>query len=161
MYPRDLGAVQADPAHQASLAEGHGVDVLPQRGGVQGGGHALVDEDKRGAAPERPAVSALWRGGFFGWVIVSRGFTPGDDRTEAEVISAAMMAAGVPADIILTEAAATNTGENVAFSLPILEARIGVKSSGSVISLGKHSTSVRYLMRLQRYWPDVRKRSCR
>jgi uncharacterized SAM-binding protein YcdF (DUF218 family) len=68
-----------------------------------------------------------------------------------------MIAAGVPADVILTEHRAANTGENVIFSLPILEARIGLANIGSLIALGKTATSVRYLMTLQRHWPQVRK----
>jgi len=83
--------------------------------------------------------------------------TPGDDRTEAEVIATAMLARGIPADIVLTEDGATNTGENVVLSLPILEARIGLRNIDSVIALGKHCTSIRYLMTLERHWPDVRK----
>jgi len=103
------------------------------------------------------AISDLWRRGFFKWTIVSGGLTPGDDRTEAEVISTAIMARGVPGDVILTERSATNTGENVVLSLPILEKGIGLQNIESVIALGKHCTSIRYLMTLQRYWPEVRK----
>ena len=58
---------------------------------------------------------------------------------------------------ILTEHRATNTGENVIFSLPILEARLGLANIHSLIALGKATTSVRYLMTLHRHWPQVRK----
>ena len=55
----------------------------------------------------------LWREGFFRWAIVSGGVTPGSDRSECEIIAGAMVARGVPADIILREDCAMNTGENV------------------------------------------------
>jgi uncharacterized SAM-binding protein YcdF (DUF218 family) len=102
-------------------------------------------------------IARLWRDGYFRWVLVSGGPTLGDPVDEASVISRAMIAAGVPAEIILTEHAATNTGENVIFSLPILEARLGLANVRSLIALGKVCTSIRYLMTLERHWPQVRK----
>jgi hypothetical protein len=45
----------------------------------------------------------------------------------------------------------------VIFSLPIIDAAVGRESIGSLIAVGKHCTSVRYLMTLQRHWPEVRK----
>ena len=65
----------------------------------------------------------LWREGYFRWAIVSGGVTPGSDLSECEIIAGAMVARGVPADIILREDRAMNTGENVIFSLPIIDAR--------------------------------------
>lgn len=103
------------------------------------------------------AIAELWREGYFKLAMVSGGLTPGDARTEAEVISAGMRQCGVPSEIILTEQRAANTGENVIFSLPIIDARIDRREIKSVIALGKHCTSVRYLMTLQRHWPEVRK----
>lgn len=112
---------------------------------------------RHGVAEFIDAIVDLWERGFFRRAIVSGGLTPGDDRTEAEVISSAMVARGVPASVILTEHQASNTGENVIFSLPIIDAEIGRAKVGSVIALGKHCTSIRYLMTLQRHWPEVRK----
>ena len=37
-----------------------------------------------------------------------------------------MVAGGIPAERILEEHRATNTGENVIFSLPVLEAALGL-----------------------------------
>ncbi|NEV03187.1 YdcF family protein, partial [Bradyrhizobium sp. UFLA 03-164] len=42
-----------------------------------------------------------------------------DHRSECEIIKAAMVARGVPAERILEEHRAQNTGENVIFSLPV------------------------------------------
>ena len=68
----------------------------------------------------------LWREGYFRWAIVSGGITPGSELSECEIITAAMIARGVPADIILREDRAMNTGENVIFSLPIIDAALGL-----------------------------------
>lgn len=103
------------------------------------------------------AAADLWRRGYFRHAIVSGGLTPGDVLDEATVLSRLMIEAGVPPEVILTEHAATNTGENVILSLPILEARIGLANIRSLIALGKVCTSIRYLMTLERHWPQVRK----
>ena len=112
---------------------------------------------RHGVAEFIDTAADLWRRGYFKTALVSGGPTPGDDRTEAEVISEGLRAAGVPEEVILTEHAATNTGENVIFSLPIIDSHLGRANIRSVIALGKHSTSVRYLMTLERHWPQVRK----
>jgi uncharacterized SAM-binding protein YcdF (DUF218 family) len=99
----------------------------------------------------------LWRDGFAGWAIVSGGVTPGDDRSECAVIKAAMVARGVPAKRILEEHRAQNTGENVIFSLPVIDAALGLGKVRSVICLGNTWTARRYPMTLQRHWPEVEK----
>jgi uncharacterized SAM-binding protein YcdF (DUF218 family) len=99
----------------------------------------------------------LWREGFFRWSIVSGGVTPGPELSECEIIRDAMIARGIPRDRILEEHRATNTGENVIFSLPIIEAALGLKNIRSVICLGNTWTARRYPMTLQRHWPEVEK----
>jgi uncharacterized SAM-binding protein YcdF (DUF218 family) len=99
----------------------------------------------------------LWREGLFRWSIVSGGVTPGSDRSECEIIKAAMVERGVPPERILEEHRATNTGENVIFSLPIIEAALGLKNIRSVICLGNSWTARRYPMTLHRHWPEVEK----
>jgi uncharacterized SAM-binding protein YcdF (DUF218 family) len=57
------------------------------------------------------------------WLIVSGGvLVPGTHMTEAEWFCDQLVAQGVPADRILLESRATNTAENAAFALPIIEA---------------------------------------
>lgn len=68
-----------------------------------------------------------------------------------------LVARGVSKGCLTLEERATNTGENVEFSLPILEAEFGLRNVSSVIAIGKFRTSRRYLMTLQRHWPEVRK----
>ena len=43
----------------------------------------------------------LWREGYFRWSIVSGGITPGSKRSECDIIADAMIARGIPAEIIL------------------------------------------------------------
>lgn len=99
----------------------------------------------------------LWREGLFRWSIVSGGVTPGSTRSECEIIKSAMAARGVPPERILEEHRAMNTGENVIFSLPVIDAALGLANIGSVICLGNTWTGRRYPMTLHRHWPEVEK----
>ena len=102
-------------------------------------------------------AARLWREGLFRWSIVSGGVTPGSEQSECMIIKAAMVAAGIPADRILEEHRAMNTGENVIFSLPIIDAALGLHNIRSVICLGNTWTARRYPMTLHRHWPEVTK----
>lgn len=99
----------------------------------------------------------LWREGFFRWSIVSGGVTPGSQLSECEIIKPAMVARGIPPEQILEERRSTNTGENVIFSLPIVETALGLANIRSVICLGNTWTARRYAMTLHRHWPEVEK----
>jgi len=99
----------------------------------------------------------LWREGLFRRAIVSGGVTSGSELSECAVIKPLMVAGGVPANLILEEHRALNTGENVMFSLPIIDAKIGLKNIRSVICLGNTWTGRRYAMTLHRHWPEVEK----
>jgi len=99
----------------------------------------------------------LWREGYFRWSIVSGGITPGSERSECDIIAGAMIARGIPAAMILREDRAMNTGENVIFSLPVIDAAIGLANIRSVICLGNTWTARRYPMTLHRHWPQVEK----
>jgi uncharacterized SAM-binding protein YcdF (DUF218 family) len=103
------------------------------------------------------AAFRLWREGFFRWSIVSGGVTPGSNLSECEIIKGAMVARGIPGEFILEEHRSTNTGENVIFSLPIIDAALGLKNIRSVICLGNTWTARRYPMTLHRHWPEVEK----
>ncbi|MBR0754545.1 YdcF family protein [Bradyrhizobium jicamae] len=111
-----------------------------------------VDVDERVDAAVR-----LWRDRMFRWAIVSGGVTPGSDRSECDIIKAAMVARGIPPELILEEHRATNTGENVIFSLPVIDAALGRDTVRSVICLGNTWTARRYPMTLHRHWPEVEK----
>lgn len=117
----------------------------------------FVFGQRRGVPQLIAAAVDLWRGGFWCHAIVSGGATQGDPRTECAVIKQGMVAGGVPAGRILEEHAATNTGENVTLSLPVIDAALGRANVKSVICLGKVCTARRYPMTLQRHWPEVEK----
>lgn len=102
-------------------------------------------------------AARLWREGYFRWSIVSGGVTPGSEQSECSIIKAAMAAAGIPADRILEEHRAMNTGENVILSLPIIATALGLHNVRSVICLGNTWTARRYPMTLHRHWPEVEK----
>jgi uncharacterized SAM-binding protein YcdF (DUF218 family) len=102
----------------------------------------------------------LWREEMFRWSIVSGGVTAGSHLTECAIIKAAMVARGIPAELILEEHRSTNTGENVIFSLPVLEAAFGLRNIKSLICLGNSWTARRYAMTLHRHWPEVEKMLC-
>jgi uncharacterized SAM-binding protein YcdF (DUF218 family) len=112
---------------------------------------------REGVAEFVDAIVKLWRGGFCRHILISGGPTWNNDDAEAFVLRRAVVAAGVPDNIILIEPQATNTGENVLFSLPVIDEQIGLRNIRSVIALGKVCTSVRYLMTLQKHWPEVDK----
>ena len=99
----------------------------------------------------------LWRAGYFRWSIVSGGVTPGSELSECAIIKQAMVDCGIPPERILEEHRATNTGENVIFSLPIIDAALGLSNIHSVICLGNTWTARRYAMTLHRHWPEVEK----
>jgi uncharacterized SAM-binding protein YcdF (DUF218 family) len=117
----------------------------------------FVFGSREGVLARVDAAARLWRDGFFRWAIVSGGITPGSHMSECAVIKAAMVAAGIPSGVILEEHAATNTGENVMLSLPIIDAAIGLANIRRVICLGNAWTSRRYPMTLHRHWPEVEK----
>jgi uncharacterized SAM-binding protein YcdF (DUF218 family) len=117
----------------------------------------FVFGQRRGEAEIVHAAVDLWRRGLFRRAIVSGGATQGNPRTECSIIKEGMVAGGVPADLILEEHRATNTGENVLFGLPVIDAALGRQNIKSVICLGKICTARRYPMTLQRHWPEVEK----
>jgi uncharacterized SAM-binding protein YcdF (DUF218 family) len=99
----------------------------------------------------------LWRDGLFRMAIVSGGMTAGSRSSECAVIKPLMAQGGIPAGRILEEHRATNTGENVTFSLPVIDAAIGLNKIRRVICLGNTWTGRRYAMTLHRHWPEVEK----
>ncbi|MGI4857543.1 MAG: YdcF family protein [Janthinobacterium lividum] len=103
------------------------------------------------------AIETLWRGGFFRYLLISGGMTDGAEDTEAATMFRMSTLPDLRPECVILEEKALNTGENVVFSLPLLEQGIGLKNIRSVIALGKHCASARYLMTLERHWPEVEK----
>ena len=112
---------------------------------------------RRGVRETVDAAVELWRRGLWRHAIVSGGLTTPGSLSECDMIRGAMVEAGVPAHLILEEHRATNTGENVIFSLPVIDAALGRANVKSLICLGKVCTGRRYPMTVQRHWPEVTK----
>lgn len=110
-----------------------------------------------GVAERVDVAHRLWRDGYCEWFVVSGGPTLGIAESECVVIAGALIALGVPAERIIEEHRAMNTGENVIYSLPLIDARIGLKNVSSVICLGNMWTARRYPMTLHRHWPAPEK----
>jgi uncharacterized SAM-binding protein YcdF (DUF218 family) len=102
-------------------------------------------------------AARLWHERYFPHVLVSGGVTPGGERSEASILRTLLIERGVDKRAILVEERATNTGENVLFSMPLIEEEIGLANVRSLIAIGKFCTSRRYVMTLERHWPEVRK----
>ncbi|CAL78767.1 conserved hypothetical protein [Bradyrhizobium sp. ORS 278] len=111
-----------------------------------------VDEELRAET-----AAGLWQQGYFRHAIVSGGVTPGAVLSECALIKAAMVRRGIPAERILEEHRAMNTGENVLFALPVIDAALGLANVRSLICLGNSWTARRYAMTVQRHWPEVEK----
>ena len=99
---------------------------------------------------------ALWQAGMFQRLLVSGGPTGGNPQAEALVIAERLVQLGVPASILILEAAATNTGENVLLGRAKVAETIGLEHIDSLLVIGKVCAMRRYLMTLARHWPEPR-----
>jgi uncharacterized SAM-binding protein YcdF (DUF218 family) len=106
------------------------------------------------------AAHALWQRGLFPKLMVSGGSTAGQAEPEAEVITGRLVRLGMPAEALILESAATNTGENVIFSRRLAEESLGRDSVRSLLVIGKVCSMRRYLMTLERHWPQPRRFAC-
>jgi uncharacterized SAM-binding protein YcdF (DUF218 family) len=106
------------------------------------------------------AAYALWQRGMFPKLLVSGGATAGLAEPEAEAIAARLVQMGMPPEALLLETAATNTGENVVFSRRLAEETFGQDSIKSLLVIGKLCSMRRYLMTLERHWPQPRRFAC-
>lgn len=92
------------------------------------------------------APFVLFTGGFGNWT------RDAFDRPEALLFRDEAIRLGAPADAVLTETSATNIGENLRLSLPMLEAR-GVRSA---IVVTKPNTLRRVRATAPLAWPAIR-----
>lgn len=106
------------------------------------------------------AAYALWQRGMFPKLLVSGGATGAQAETEAEVIAGRLVRLGMPPEALVLEKAATNTGENVIFSRWLAEERFGQDGVKSLLVIGKVCSMRRYLMTLERHWPQPRRFAC-
>lgn len=76
--------------------------------------------------------------------IVSGSRGPGEPRTEAEAMKEYLIAAGIEEDRIIIEDRASNTVENIKYSLPLIEA--SGRSDLVSVSTYTHTPRIRYLL---------------
>jgi uncharacterized SAM-binding protein YcdF (DUF218 family) len=108
------------------------------------------------AAHSAEQAAALYKKGYFDTIVVSGGVTvKGDGRIEAQLMRDVLLAKGVPSSAILVEDKATNTAENAIYSRALLEKEKGAGAVKSVIAIGHIQASRRFLMTLERYWPET------
>jgi uncharacterized SAM-binding protein YcdF (DUF218 family) len=106
------------------------------------------------------AAHALWQRGMFPRLLVSGGATAGKAEPEAEVIAGRLVGMGMPPEALILEKAATNTGENVIHSRRLAEHVLGEDGVRSLLVIGKVCSMRRYLMTLERHWPQPRRFAC-
>lgn len=118
---------------------------------------ALVFGNKNiiGALAEQAA--ALYHSGHAPLIVVSGGVKVKGRLTEAEALRRDLLRRGVPDSAILTEPQAGHTGENVTFTRSLMAARGLEAGLGSVISIGHIVAARRFLMTLERHWPELHK----
>ncbi|MEP3278191.1 MAG: YdcF family protein [Stappiaceae bacterium] len=115
----------------------------------------LVFGGQRSAEARVKEAVRLWQEGMFKHIIVSGGRAEQAGRTEAEMMADELVRAGVSRSQITIETKSKNTGENVEFSMRVLRELGLFDSISSVIAVGRLSASRRYLMTIERHWPDV------
>jgi uncharacterized SAM-binding protein YcdF (DUF218 family) len=103
---------------------------------------------------------SLWQRQMFRKLLISGGYTPGDRKSEAEVISERLMQMGMPGSVLILETAATNTGENVILGRKKIAEVMDVTRIDSVLVIGKICSMRRYLMTLERHWPNLQTSAC-
>ncbi|HEX2752619.1 MAG TPA: YdcF family protein [Alphaproteobacteria bacterium] len=99
----------------------------------------------------------LYAQGYFGLIAVTGGVPDEKGKTEAAYMRDVLMKRGVPAEAILSEDTATNTGENVIRTKALLEREKGKGNISSVIAIGQMHASRRFVMTLERHWPEIKK----
>lgn len=102
----------------------------------------------------------LWKRRMFTRLLISGGQTGGQEVAEAQVIANRVVQLGVPVEALILETEAKNTGENVIFSRRKAEEAMGTSAVGTLLVIGKVCAMRRYLMTLERHWPQPRRFAC-
>jgi uncharacterized SAM-binding protein YcdF (DUF218 family) len=118
---------------------------------------AFVFGTRDGVEEFADEIDRYWKRGFFPWIVIAGGSTQGNPNPESTVLYNKLVDHGVNESCIICERNSKNTGENVQLSLPLIKLRIAFDRVRSIIAVGKISSSRRYLMTLERYWPGPKK----
>lgn len=118
---------------------------------------ALVFGNKHIVEPLAQRTADLYHTGHFPLIVASGGVKTRNRITEAEALHKALVKRGVPDNVILTEKRASHTGENVTMTRTLLEEKGLAPNISSVISIGHIVAGRRFLMTLERHWPEIHK----
>jgi uncharacterized SAM-binding protein YcdF (DUF218 family) len=118
---------------------------------------AFVFGTRDGVEEFADEIDRYWKRGFFPRIVIAGGSTQGNPNPESDVLREKLIDRGVDAGCVICERNSTNTGENVQLSLPLIKQHIDFDRVRSIIAVGKISSSRRYLMTLERYWPGPKK----
>jgi hypothetical protein len=97
----------------------------------------------------------LYAQGYFKRAVVSGGVPTDDGRLEAHRMRDVLIERGVPASAILVEDKATNTGENVMNTMELLKKSGELDAIKSVLGIGRMYAGRRFLMTLEKHWPQT------
>lgn len=118
---------------------------------------ALVFGNKNIIVPLAERTATLYHSGHFPLIVVSGGVKVKARLTEAAALRQELLARHVPDQAIICEPQATHTGENVTFTRSLMATHGLEAGLGSVISIGHIVAARRFLMTLERHWPELHK----
>ena len=106
-------------------------------------------------------IVSLYQKGFCKYILCTGGNVARYGTTtaaESVIFRDLLFENGVPAEKILVETKSKNTGENLQFSIPILEEKFGgIDGINSIIGVGKIHATLRFLMTMCKYFPVAEK----
>ena len=110
-------------------------------------------------------IVKLYKNGFVKKYIICTGGNKciynGRDELESVLIKNLLVKNDIPESMILVENKSKNTGENLQFSIPILQQAFGeIENIKSIIGVGKIHATLRFLMTMCKYFPSQEKMFC-
>ncbi len=118
---------------------------------------ALVFGNRNIIEPLAARTAALYHTGHFPLIVASGGVKTKGRLSEAEALRRALVKKGVPNTAIIPETQAGHTGENVMLTRALLEHEGLAQTFSSVIGIGHIIAGRRFLMTLERHWPEIHK----
>lgn len=117
----------------------------------------LVFGNRRIIEPLARHAADLYHTGYFPLIVAAGGVQTKGNLTEAEAVRRALIKKGVPVSAILTEQESRHTGENVLMTRALLAQKGLERNIASVIGIGHIVAARRFLMTLERHWPEIHK----
>ncbi len=99
-------------------------------------------------------AAKLYHAGYTKTIVVSGKPVTGDGRSEAIRMRDMLVKCGVPVSAILVEDKASNSGENVLYTMQLLKDKGLFNGINSIIAVGHIHAARRFLMTLEKHWPQ-------